>query len=744
MSIARRLEFALSRLADGDWQRFEKLASAFLVDEWGNLRTVAAASGDSGRDAELFSPDGDASVAIQYSIRADWETKILQTAKRLEETFPGKISLLVYATNHQIGPRADELKKTIRTAHRIALDIRDRSWFVDRAESTGGRQKAAEELSTLIVDPLLKDAGGMKSKPQALTGAEAQAAWLYLGMQLEDDSQEKGLTKTCFDALVRAALRGTDTDNRLTRVQVRERVRGMLPGHDATAVDALTDSALNRLAKKAVRHREKEDEFSLSFDERERLKGRLAELETAEEAFEQDLREVTERAAGGCEIEPKNLDPIVARVRRVIERFLLSEGERFANSVANGEFNALKFEELATVFTADLSEHRDGQRLPKLKECVLTAVREVLVSPSETVRGFLRGLADRYTIFAFLRQTPDVQSSLEKMFADGELFLDANIVLPLLAEELFEPSERRFQTLLRAARDSGLDLKVTPGVLQEISGHFKFSRACWRAAAGTWRAELPFLYGIYIASGRSPRGFDVWLEQFAGRETPEADIAEFLEQEYGIAVDNLEEDSAAVDERLRQRVTEIWRVARERQRGEGDTDLAYRLAVHDAESYLGILNRRAKKKRDSAVGYTSWWITVDRTAYEVRDIVRNEFREMALSFPVMSPDFLTNYLAFGPVRRSVGKPVEQRLPVLLEISFPEVPPEFLEVADRIRAAAEGLPERVIQRRVREEFDRQKSRVGAVAQAGTKGMERDLAAKTGQPTKAPSKDISSTN
>ncbi|MFB6415093.1 MULTISPECIES: hypothetical protein [Bradyrhizobium] len=82
-----RFLLALSGLKPSDWERFERLASTFLVSEWPKLRTMASPSGDGGRDSELFCADGAPNLAIQYSVQLDWAEKIRATAKRLAETF---------------------------------------------------------------------------------------------------------------------------------------------------------------------------------------------------------------------------------------------------------------------------------------------------------------------------------------------------------------------------------------------------------------------------------------------------------------------------------------------------------------------------------------------------------------------------------------------------------------------------------------------------------------------------------
>jgi hypothetical protein len=82
-----RFAFALERLESGDWARFERFASQYLVFDYPTLRTVASTTGDLGRDSELFSPDGDPDVLLQYSVNKDWASKIKSTAKRVRQNF---------------------------------------------------------------------------------------------------------------------------------------------------------------------------------------------------------------------------------------------------------------------------------------------------------------------------------------------------------------------------------------------------------------------------------------------------------------------------------------------------------------------------------------------------------------------------------------------------------------------------------------------------------------------------------
>ena len=78
-----QFRLALERLLPSDWEHFERLSSAFLMSELGNLRTTATSSGDGGRDAELFCAERIPFILAQYSVSEDWQAKIRKTKKRL-------------------------------------------------------------------------------------------------------------------------------------------------------------------------------------------------------------------------------------------------------------------------------------------------------------------------------------------------------------------------------------------------------------------------------------------------------------------------------------------------------------------------------------------------------------------------------------------------------------------------------------------------------------------------------------
>jgi hypothetical protein len=188
---------------------------------------MAHPSGDGGRDSELFSPDAMPLIAAQYSVAADWKSKVRQTAKRISKECPN-IRILVYMTNRMIGGQADDLKGEL-LKQGVSLDVRDRSWFLERAESDPQRENASLDLIDRIARPYLAGESIINKSGSPLSTNEARAALVYLGLQWQDDATGKGLTKLSFDALVRAALRNTTSEKRITRKAVHDAVSQRFP-----------------------------------------------------------------------------------------------------------------------------------------------------------------------------------------------------------------------------------------------------------------------------------------------------------------------------------------------------------------------------------------------------------------------------------------------------------------------------------------------------------------------------------
>lgn len=712
-----RLALALERLDATRWKDFEDLCAAYAAAQYDNLITLAATSGDRGRDAVLWQPEAQPSVVLQYSVAADWKGKVRATIRRLGAEFDG-VQVLIFFSSQVIGPAADDLVAEVLRDHGVYVQVRDRNWFLDRVNLDPATDAAAERIVTAIVEPLLSSEGVVAPHSEALTDHEAAAGVIYLAMQLEDDKLEKGLTKVCFDGLVRAALRDTGPDRRVGRQEVHRRVRDMVPSGSEADVGTYVDAALARLDRLFVRHYRAADEFCLANDERRRLADHLVTFENQRSrlrgAIGDQLRVTAE--AEGVPL-PDDIAPLADRAEELIGRVLLERGEAFVASLQSGTVNVYTFDELLERVVDDLARHAgslDGTRVPLLA----AAIHAVLLRPVPELLAHLQSLARSYTLFSLLKETPNVQRALVKMFTGGEVWLDTTAALPLFAETLAEPEERFFTTLVEAAQGAGVRIYVTPGVVEEVERHMNRSLAYGRARH--WEGHVPFLAAAFELAGGEAAHIGGWLEEFRGEARPEDDIVAYLREEAAVEVRGLADEVASAPGDLREAVYAEWRQVQESRRRRSATQLdvatSVRLADHDAENYLGVMQRR-RRTTDSQFGYTAWWLTLDRSAYKIHARLARHLAAPPPP-PILSPDFLTQYLSIGPIRQYLKEGTETRLPLMLEVGALDfVSPELLATAQQVRRQFAGRPRRIVNRKIRDILDAERRREGPIARAG---------------------------
>lgn len=412
---SKLFQLALEKLRPSDWEHFEELSSKFLASDFVDLRTMASPSGDGGRDSELFSSDGLPRIAAQYSVASDWNSKINNTIKRLQECHPN-ISILIYLTNQVIGAKSDA-KKTQCLKQGITLDIRDRNWFLERYEADDSKYSAAETLVDIIARPYLESEEVISRKRAVLNSQEAKAALIYLGLQFEDENTEKGLTKIAFESLVKAALRNTNSNNRVSREKIYGRINSYVQSYPIDDAKKYVDSALSKLKKKVIRHWEKEDEFCLMLDETLRLNERLAKQECDESDFDMYIDDyLLSILSDYSELVHSDIPECRNKIKQIIDLYLIKMGENFALSVISGEVIQIDSSTLNNVIFNDVNERKlSNKKINDIfPQITIDTIRHILSSKSQSVIKHLRKLSDAYTLFAFLREVPDVQNATRK------------------------------------------------------------------------------------------------------------------------------------------------------------------------------------------------------------------------------------------------------------------------------------------------------------------------------------------
>ena len=725
MITRQRFELALERIKPSDWARFEELASQFLSNEFPSLRTVASMSGDGGRDSELFSPKGKAKVLIQYSVTESWKSKINQTANRIEEKFPSAV-ILIYVTNQVIGAKADSLKNNLLAKKNLLLDIRDKTWFLDRTCIGDNNEIAAERLAEEYVDSLLKDRKIVESSTSTLSDTENRAAYLYLTLQYEDESRDKGLTKLCYESLIRSILRETDSDNRKSRKEIKKQVCNILTSHPKNHVELLTDNALKRMTKKSIRHWQENDEFCLSHQEITRLSTELAKHEKSRKFLLRHIRDLVQTISGEKHEElTKTNDNFEIHIENILQQYLSNRGEKFAISVSTGKMPGLAVNDLKDVIIEYISKSpfiTKGKFKVDIIQTIIDLVHSLFQSPPIEISTYLRSISDSYTLMAFLRETPDVQSCVKKLFSNGTIWLDTSIVLPLFAETLIDDvAKRQYTNMLNSAQKAGLTLRIIRGIVEEINGHINRCLACDRTPSSGWQGDIPFLFSLYVQSGRQISQFSSWSETFKGNHNPEDDLIDYLRDFHEIEVESLEDDAFSVGMSLRGAIQEIWRESHEyRNKRKGydiDDMIVGKLISHDVENYLGVVKRR-ERAHSTPHGFSAWWLTLDSTAHMLENLLRRRISCTVPASPVMSLDYFANYLSIGPLRK-VKEETNFSLPVFIDRNFPShIPTELLEIATKVRDDSKDFPEHVIRRKVRDELEKAKKRFGRHVEGGT--------------------------
>lgn len=701
--VSGRFRFGLEQLSSGDWLLFERLASTFLVNEFPSIRTTATASGDRGRDGEVFSVPGEEHTGFQYSVSADWAAKIRRTvATLLANNLDYR--LLVYCTNQAIGSHADDLKKSLWKDHQILLDVRDREWFCDRELDTPEREAASAELCRLIVDPITTARGIAASTGSALALDDSRVALVQLALNSKDTVGDKNLTKLSFDALVQSVLIGTNQESALPLNAVVDRVRLLVPHGTERQVSDLVQSALVRLSVKrgSVKANRLAGTYHLSHEATGRWQASAAEYLLDQQTVEEDLAAAAYGYVAELDDDFDRLKAEGTELRLALEALLLQSGEQFVEAVEGGEVRLLSRQSIADFFSkrpSNLHLHPDD---------AARAVLDVLSAPSDRTRVHLVRVLNAYTLMAFLQQTPDVQKAMSRVFDSAKIWLDTSAVLPLLAETLIDDPEDRLQTtLLQAAVDSGVSLFVTDGVIEEIRFHLERCLA-YISAGNEWEGEVPFVYSAYMLTGRDERGFADWLMDFRGTLNPDQDIAEYLEYRFSITPKDLKEVADQADTKLRGAVLELFRKkhnGRNRgSRGRRRFDVSHdRLAAHDVENAVGVIQLRQGKR--SALGYEAWWLTLDKTAFKLGEWLRVQLGRNAPDTPALSPDYLAQLLRLGPLRRSTPSGAT-RLPLVIDVTRMEsVPQELIRAARKKREEMVGMDEVRIRREVRDELHR---------------------------------------
>lgn len=650
---------------------------------------------------------------------------------------------LIYCTPHDVLREADAIKRELRK-QRIALDIRDRNYFLADADTSRARAEAAERLSAQFAAPLLAERTLIDPVQVVLKDEEATTAVAYLEVALVAKDPEKALTKFSFDALVTYAARNATVESPLSREDVRKSILGVLAAHDRDRVAALTDAALERLVgRRILKHHRKLDAFNLAHEQREKLNATIESSAAERVALRRDVVSRAMRFCGDLGIDYEvNFDAVADDIVQLTFRFLLERGRAAAEAVTTDGRYRLAGASVSAFAQRAIAKRPEGMASAahlspeKMLDILPGLLEDVLTRPDALVEKHLRRAADAYFLLFALRGTPDVQKALDKLFGRASLMVDASIIVPCIAEALLPAGHRRMTRLLQAAAVTGLKLVVTSDVVNEVRTHLERLRVGYarRVAARVEQVgarDAAMFEHLIIATflkTRPRESFDRFVDEFMGPLTPDQDLIEWMKHELSVEYEEFNARFDALPAEERGSLHDDWSKRKPR-RSWVSAEAFDRLVYHDVRAYLFVEHeRRAELGERSRYASRWWWLTLDGVAFRMDDE-----RQRTGARVCMSPDFFAAFLSTQP--KSPGS-AGALVPIAIDISqLGFVPAEVRDQAMDVLRTHRGEPEYRLQRRLRDLAHRAMAQRGEMAEGGLAGVAAAIDEATATPAPA---------
>lgn len=533
---------------NSDWSQFEKLCSVFLSSDFNNIRTLASPSGDGGVDSELFFEESNPNSIFQYSVAKDWKTKIKTTKERIKVTHPDR-KFIIYLTNQKIGASSDGLKKEL-LSEGYMLDVRDKNWFLDKVFYSEATLRKANEL----IDIYLQRKSDVNINNHRFENKELFTAIHFLGLQFEDAQHDRNLTKLSFEALVRAALRKSSSQNRYSREKIHEYIYEILGGTAKNNIDELIDNALNRLKRTVIKHWQKEDSFCLSFDEQKRLEENLSEKQNIEIQIKELIKDIIKQDE---KIKSKDYDRFCDFILSVIYSFLYEKGLEFVSALSQNLMTTEEERSIKYIIANEVAKNNFYIENIDVIEKIYTVIKIILNNHDEndTINKYLRYLSNSYILYLFLNKTESIKTLTSKLFTKGNIWIDTTVLLPLLSEKFLSEDMQRMTQIFKHCTKAGINLYTTLGVIEEICTHLQNCVVC--ALKSDWRGKPPFLYEEYLSMGLHPKDFPEKIQEICGSSRPIDDIILYLQEIFSIEIKEFDDDNK-LPENLYNEICSIW------------------------------------------------------------------------------------------------------------------------------------------------------------------------------------------
>ena len=165
-------------------------------------------------------------------------------------------------------------------------------------------------------------------------------------------------------------------------------------------------------------------------------------------------------------------ESFIANLDEVIQHLCLGFGKRMAEWVLGGigrDIGLLQIHELVSVYFNDADDRRRVEELLGL----------IFDKPNDGEISYVYRLLSSAFLLNSVKLDPTAAKFLKESISDYEIYLDSNVLLPLLIEE--DKNHPWMRTVISESKEAGASLYVIEHILNEVYGHEKIADKIMKA-----------------------------------------------------------------------------------------------------------------------------------------------------------------------------------------------------------------------------------------------------------------------
>lgn len=323
-------------------------------------------------------------------------------------------------------------------------------------------------------------------------------------------------------------------------------------------------------------------------------------------------------------------------------------------------------------------------------DAIVGCLRRIIYAPGEIERRYMMKLSVTYFVLFALKNEPRIVEYFNSLSERLVLFVGSDLIIKALSEYHLNKEGQMVTTALAAMKASGADLLMTEPALDEVFTHLHASVLEFENFYAPVESQIdedfvPAIDRILIrayfysrmginSNGKAPKGWRSYIGQFCSyddvrRKKSRDGLRMYLCDKFGLTFESREQSLKSIDREELSRLT--FAIADERQ-GRKLKNLV--LAYNDAVHVLRVYSKRREIGENTVpnpFGYRTWWLTHEKA------VQKASIAALGAGKPrfIMRPEFILNYIALMPSKKSVIDSYREIFPTILGITLGKRAPE---------------------------------------------------------------------